>query len=279
MTSFNICLVKPDQYIHSFAFLELGELLYFSLKELGFKVALQFNEIAPHEQNIVIGFHLLAPQAQSQLPKSTIILNTEQVHSDQSSWNETIMNGARHFKLWDYSQKNIEKFQSMGIQGVKYLKLGFQKELARLDRTQPKSIDVLFYGSVNERRRDILKKLEAQGVKLKVLLNVYGKQRDHWIERSKMVINLHHYNSHIFEIVRVFYLLTNAVAVVSEVNESTSIDENYKAGIKGVPYEALIENCMAVINKPSLLQALQNAAFTCIQKYPQKYWTEEVLSS
>ena len=109
MTSFNICLVKPDQYIHSFAFLELGELLYFSLKELGFKVALQFNEIAPHEQNIVIGFHLLAPQAQSQLPKSTIILNTEQVHSDQSSWNETIMNGARHFKLWDYSQKNIEK--------------------------------------------------------------------------------------------------------------------------------------------------------------------------
>ena len=32
MQKINICMVKPDNYIHSYAFVELGELIFFSLK-------------------------------------------------------------------------------------------------------------------------------------------------------------------------------------------------------------------------------------------------------
>ena len=47
MKKINICLIKPDNYIHSYAFLELGELIYFSLLELGYEATLRFNQIEP----------------------------------------------------------------------------------------------------------------------------------------------------------------------------------------------------------------------------------------
>ena len=52
---YNICLIKPDQYIHSLAFIELAELLLYSLQELGFEVQIQFNELDNNACNILIG--------------------------------------------------------------------------------------------------------------------------------------------------------------------------------------------------------------------------------
>ncbi|MBT8551625.1 hypothetical protein G6671_09110 [Polynucleobacter paneuropaeus] len=90
MNKFQICLIKPDNYIHSYAFLELAELIYFSLKEIGFEVALKFNEIEPSAKNIIIGSHLLDPCLISDVPASTIILNTEQIYKDATDWNKNI---------------------------------------------------------------------------------------------------------------------------------------------------------------------------------------------
>jgi len=38
-------MVKPDNYIHSYAFVELGELIFFSLKDLGYQVSIGFNNL------------------------------------------------------------------------------------------------------------------------------------------------------------------------------------------------------------------------------------------
>jgi hypothetical protein len=276
MARFNICLVKPDNYIHSYAFLELGELLYFSLQELGHEVSFGFNNMEPSASNILIGCHLLDPSFITQIPASTIILNTEQVYGE-TDWNKPIFAWAKHFQIWDYSPKNITKFNQLGIDRTKLLKIGFQRELARLDSSVPKEVDVLFYGSVNERRKVILDGLEAKGLKVKVLFGVYGKDRDEWIERSKVVINHHYYESQIFEIVRVFYLLTNSVAVVGEVNEATSIDAMYQDGILAAQYEDLVDSCVELVRNPQLRDQIQLKALQAISQYPQAPFTEEVL--
>ena len=277
MARLNICLVKPDNYIHSYAFLELGELLYFSLKELGHEVSFGFNSIEPSATNILIGCHLLDLSFIAQIPASTVILNTEQIYGE-TDWNKPIFAWAKHFQIWDYSPKNIEKLNQLGIERTKLLKIGFQKELARLDLSGPKEIDVLFYGSVNERRKAILDGLEARGLKVKVLFGVYGKDRDEWIERSKVVLNHHYYESQIFEIVRVFYLLTNSVAVVGEVNNTTSIDSIYKDGIYASQYEGLISNCLELVSNQALRDQVQSKALQAISQYPQALFTEEMLS-
>lgn len=279
MENFNICLIKPDNYIHSYAFLELGELIYFSLKELGHEVTINFNKIEPSYKNVLIGCHLLDTKFMSNIPGSSVILNTEQVYSATNSWNKAIFPWAHNFEMWDYSKKNIEKFSDAGINNVKHFKIGFQKELVRLQESKNKDVDILFYGCINDRRKVILDKLEAAGLKVKTLFGVYGKERDEWVERSKLVLNLHFYDSQIFEIIRVFYLMTNSVAVVGEVNETTSIDTMCINGIYPAQYNDLIGACLEIINNENLIQDIQLAALKSISAFPQKIFTQEIISS
>ena len=120
-------------------------------------------------------------------------------------------------------------------------------------------------------------KLDASGLKVKILFGVYGNERDVWIGRSKLVLNHHFYNSEIFEIVRVFYLMTNSIAVVAEVNESTSIDSIYSTGIYPSNYDQLAGSCIEICRNQTLLEQTQLAAINSISKYPQKIFTEELL--
>ena len=258
MKKINICLIKPDNYIHSYAFLELGELIYFSLLELGYEATLRFNQIEPDLKNILIGCHLLEPKFIKQFPKSTIILNTEQIYSDTTDWNKNIFAWVSNFEVWDYSDRNIEKLNEIGVNRTKLFKIGFQNELARLDRSKTKDVDVLFYGSVNERRRNVIEKLIKNGLTVKTLFGVYGKERDEWIERSKLVLNHHFYKSQIFEIVRVFYLLTNSMAVVGEVNDSTSINAMCREGIYAAKYDELVAGCVEVVNNDVVRKRIES---------------------
>lgn len=277
MKKINICIIKPDNYIHSYAFYELAELIYYSLGEIGIKSRIIFNHIEPDIQNILIGCHLLDPKLIEKIPISTIILNTEQIYKDTTDWNENIFAWVTKFEVWDYSVRNIEKLKEVGATKVKHFKIGYQKELNRLNKTQKNDIDILFYGAANERRRLIIKKLLDTGLNIKTLFGIYGKERDAWIERSKLVLNFHFYDSQIFEIVRVFYLLTNSVAVVGEVNDSTSIDHMFKEGIHAVKYDELVNGCVEVVKNDMLRQRLKEKAFDSIHRYPQKEYTQEVL--
>jgi len=277
MKKINICLIKPDKYIHSYAFLELGELIYFSLLELGYEATLRFNQIEPDLKNILIGCHLLEPKFIEQFPKSTIILNTEQIYSDTTDWNKNIFAWVSNFEVWDYSDRNIEKLNEIGVNRTKLFKIGFQNELARLDRSKTKDVDVLFYGSVNERRRNVIEKLIKNGLTVKTLFGVYGKERDEWIERSKLVLNHHFYKSQIFEIVRVFYLLTNSMVVVGEVNDSTSINAMCREGIYAAKYDELVAGCVEVVNDDVVRKRIESEALNSISRYPQKIFTQEAL--
>lgn len=279
MSKYNICLVQPKNYIHSLAFLELGELIFFSLKELKFETSIGFNRIDPNFINIIIGCHLLHPDLIQQVPKNSIVLNTEQIYSDTTKWNQNIFFWAKNFTIWDYSKKNIEKFNELGLSKVRFFGIGFQQELARLNPLIPKDIDVLFYGSINQRRKKILEELEKNGLKVKVLFGVYGKERDNLIERSKIVLNFHYYNSQIFEVVRVFYLLTNSIAVVGEVNTTTSITETYKKAIFARKYEELVSGCLEITKDDILRRKIEMAGIEIISQNPQINFTKDLINS
>lgn len=279
MSSINICLVQPVGYIHSHAFLELGELVFYSLKELNFDVTIGFNKINPGVKNIIIGCHLLDPALIQKFPQSTVVLNTEQIYAEPSSWTNNIFAWANSFEIWDYSERNLIKLNEIGARRAKLLKIGFQKELMRISDEKDKDVDILFYGSINERRKNIIDSLKAKGMSIKTLFGIYGKERDDWIERSKLVLNLHFFEYHIFEIVRVFYLLTNSVVVVGEVNASTSIDNRYKDGIIGKSYDDLVDGCIEVVRDDNLRGRMKNCALNTISQYPQKLFTQEVIEN
>src|ERR1700709_2566750 len=73
--NYNICIIKPQGYLHSAAFTELAELVGYGLKNLGHAVELNVNKTYHDATNIIIGCHLLEPSMIEQIPKSSIVIN------------------------------------------------------------------------------------------------------------------------------------------------------------------------------------------------------------
>lgn len=274
---FNLCLIKPQGYLHSPAFSELAEVVGYGLMDLGHEVGINVNQIFHDARNIVIGGHLLPEGAQGQLPKSSIVINTEQIFADDLSWKSKIINLCKNCTVWDYSLRNIEAFSQAGVNNVHYLRLGHHPKLSRLSKPAEQDIDVLFYGSINLRRKKIIESLQDSGLNVQTLFGVYGPQRDAFVERSKVILNLHHYDSKIFEIVRVFYLMSNKKAVVSEVGPETSIDPVYLDGIVATIYEDLINTCALMVSDDAQRNEIETRAFHAIEQLPQAVILEAVL--
>lgn len=264
------------------AWWELGELICYSLRDLGFKAEIQHRKMEKNCKNILLGAFVLEPEYIKKLPSNTIFVNTEQLYKDDQKllWPSDIYEWARSYETWDYSDRNIEKFNEHGIFNVKKLDIGYQKELNRIQNSHIQDIDILFYGAIRERRKKIIDDLKSVGLNIHTFTYpnaIWGAERDNLIARSKIILNLHHYDSHIFESVRVFYLLTNKKAVISEISKTTSINEVFYKSIKPAPYEELVETCKKLIDNDHERLSLEKKGFDTFSMHPQKNFTARLL--
>ena len=274
--NFNVCIVKPKNYPHSDAFWELSELLIYSLRDLKFDVILSVNEIIADRQNIVFGAHLLS---NNDFPISTIIFNTEQLWNGVESWVEKIISLGHSYTIWDYNSNNIELLKGKNCNKVIKFEIGFHNKLNRIKQKKIKDIDVLFYGSLKERRKNLLNELSNSGLRVKHLFGVYGAQRDEFVSRAKIVINCHHYNAKIFEIVRVHYLVNNSIPIVSELDTETKIDPFWKNIIFNVPYNEIIQECKRLSANESERNKISKFAFKELQSRPQIKFTQKLIEN
>ena len=278
----NVCIVRPKNYVHYQAFIEIVELLHFSLLDLNYKSQITFNyfDEKPESLNIVFGAHLLNDDLIDIVPKNTVIFNTEQIESITKEWSSKLLKlASKKIKFWDYSKYNLDYlFKKIQIKGELF-QIGYQKELHRIEHKKNKDIDVLFYGSVNPRRKEVLDELIKKKVKVKSLFGVYGKERDDIIANSKIILNMHMYDSKIFEIIRVFYLLTNGIAVVSEVGENTKYNNDYLNYICSCHYENLEERIFHLLKNDDERETLAINGLNRIKKFPQHIFTNKIISN
>ena len=278
----NVCLIKPKNYIHYLALQELAELIHFSVLELGLKSQITFNycDNNPSTKNIVLGAHLLNDNLIEDIPENTIIFNTEQIESITENWKKKILNLARkNIIFWDYSQYNLDYLsKTINIKG-KLFQIGYQKELNRINPNIDKNIDVLFYGSINARREHIINKLKDRKINVKTLFGVYGKERDDLIAKSKLILNMHMYDSKIFEIVRVFYLLSNSIPVLTEVGSDTKFNNDFLDLICKSTYENIEKNIIYLLENDKKRIELGENGLNAIKKFPQIKFTEQILNT
>lgn len=245
---FHIVIITPDDYIHSAAFAELAETVRYGLLDLGHDASAAHNEFAADATNIIFGAHLIPADMAQNLPAGSIIYNTEQI-DHKSPWMKThLLDLIRRFETWDYSRRNIASLSMLGIAAeVHHVPVGFVPQLSRIKRAVHQDIDVFFYGIINPRRLKIIEALDARGLNVCLAQNSYGEIRDAAIARSKVILNMHFYESQIFEIVRVSYLLANRKAVVSEINQDTEVEAIYREAVAGAQYDRLVETCAALV--------------------------------
>ena len=151
------------------------------------------------------------------MPLDAIVYNSEQVSAARTP-EQFIQNFHQYRKhvVWDYSETNIRALRDLGIERPVHCPVGYISSMTKIMFSDTEDIDVLFYGSINSARREILDALDAAGLRVVRLFGVYGAERDQVIARAKVVLNLHFYDRPVFEIFRVSHLLANKKCVVSE---------------------------------------------------------------
>lgn len=269
---YNIWQVAPIGYSHAFAFSEVTSGLYFAFQELGLPTGLLwFGENPPPNdlKTIVLGAHLA-----KELKPGSIIYNMEQINSGSVFVNEGYIKMLREFEVWDYSHRNIEELKKLGIE-AKYCGVGYVSELTNIKSPENPEIDVLFYGSINERRMKICNELSKQ-CNVYVACDCYGEERDKLIARTKIILNIHFYPSKVFELVRVSYLLANKKCVVSEYGDDKQLESQFDDAVVFAPYDELVETCLRTLYSESW-KTIGNDGYEIFSKMKQTDYLKAVL--
>ena len=251
---FNIVHVQPPGIDATMGHYDIARLLHFSFESLGREVTLRINKIDPGAINIIVGYERLASIPPASLA-CCIPYQLEQLGTREDSIPENIRQIYRDAKeVWDYDPHNIEILNGLGIPNVKFLPLAYHPKLAAIPRTL-EDIDVLFYGIMTDRRRAIVEELRPK-VRTLALEYVYGQERDKWIARSRIVLNIHQYETQLAEQVRVSYLLNNAKCVVSEKSQWDPLAQWCAV----TPYEGLVQTCLTLVADNARREGIVTAA-------------------
>jgi hypothetical protein len=264
---FAVTVVSPPGYPHAAAFREVAEALHHGLRALGHDSVLGTDLDLRGRQHLILGANLLAV-ARRRPPEGAILYNLEQVQEGSPWFDGGLLGLYRRHPLWDYSRLNAEALVRLGVPRPALVPVGWVPELERIPAAE-EDLDVLFYGSVNERRRDLLLELERKGARVHAVCGVYGEERDRLVARSRMVLNVHFYEARVFEVVRVSYLLANGRLVVSERGADPEEERPFAAGVAFAPYERLADRCLELLGNPGERRHIASAGQAAMRARPQ----------
>ena len=227
---------------------DVREPLLYALRTLGHTAELVDSGIARHARNIVFGLHDMPKLDQNLFPPDTIIYNLEQITAGSRALEPHYLDALQRFTVWEYSARNLERLRDL-IKAPRcvHVPLGYMPQMRRINPDYPKDIDVLLYGFPNTRRMLVMDELKRRRINALIACGVYGEQRDGLIARSRLQLNVHFYKPGILEVVRLSYLLANALPVVSELNPDTEMISGFEHTCFFTAYDDLadvVENAL-----------------------------------
>lgn len=271
-----IYIASPPGYAHARAFDEHAHCMHYAFAELGqhAPIVWQWRAVSPGRRPLVFAPQMLAHCPEADLPSDAILYNFEQV-SPESGWiDDSYLELLRRYEVWDYSRKNVLALAALGVTNVRLCPVGFMKQMAYLRYAFPteeidRDVDVLFYGSLNPRRQRIIDGLRDRGARVRTLFGTYGHDRDAWIMRSKIVLNVHFYDAKIPEMIRLSHLLANRRFVVSERGDDPELEAPLEHGIAFAAYDEIVDRCMEYLQRPLERELIAARGFEAFSKCNQ----------
>lgn len=254
MSRFNIAHIVPDRrgpsMMHGlYGYREVIDTLQWGLTDLGHEATVHENKFIAERTNIVLGAQMLSSSELQRLPPETIIYNFEQIgRLSPEDLKPEIRTVVERFRIWEYSKANLETWAALGAQkSVVHVPVGWAPILRRIEKPAVQDIDVLIYGLPSQLRLQTFDDLCHHGLKCVFLCGMYGAERDELIKRSKLVLNLNMYQSRIFEIVRVSYLLANSKAVVADFQADTVVEPGMEGAVIFSAPEQMVATCTRLL--------------------------------
>jgi len=253
-----------------YGYREVIESVRWGLADLGCDVTVSENGFHGDRTNIVCGVQMLGDAALARLPAETIIYNFEQIGGVRlDALKPEIRTVADRFRIWDYSEANLPAWKAIGTgREVVHVPVGWAPVLKRIPRVEPQDIDVLFYGLPAPLRLEIFNDLCRQGIKCVFVSGLYGKARDDLIARAKLVLNINQYQSRIFEVVRVSYLLANGKAVVADRQPATYVEPLLEDAIAFCPPDGMRAECERLLDDEPARRQLEVRGRAAIERRP-----------
>lgn len=213
----HLCIVQPLGYVHSLGFLDQARYFRWQLRRLGARVTLAKNRLRADAVNLVFGAHLGVPEDWV-ARHACIFVNLEQLGQGGASVRPEYFELLRRHAVVDYDRDNVAAYRD-DPSSVPVLPFGHAAYLGDGNALalEDRPIDLLFFGSLNDRRRAFIERVESAGVSVSVFDHpVYGEERDSFIRQAKAVLNCHFYDSSRFEQARAFQCLSLGTPVISE---------------------------------------------------------------
>jgi len=253
-------------------FSEVAETVHYGLLSLGHDSVLTKRWL--HDRRIIVLGPNYLPLLGVMPAPGTILYNLEQVFHGSQFFTPTTMSIYRQYPMLDYNQRNIERLIRMGIPAPRLLPIGYVPELTRIEAAPEEDVDVLFYGFLTDRRRIALDAIRARGLRVETLNGVFGRTRDAWIFRSKVVLNMLSI-SDVFQAVRVSYLLANKKAVVSERGDG---HEDFLGAVAFADYDDLADRCVDLVRDDAARRELAQRGFEIMSSRSESEYLRAALN-
>jgi hypothetical protein len=277
-----IVQIEITGFTHTRGFDDFVQLLQHGFERLGVSVRVAVNQFSTVGVNVVIGANVLTRLPKSlrpEFPKNTVIFNLDQVHPASPWMEEYYLSLLRAHPVWDYSSVNIARLaEHFGIHRTVLVKIGHMPEMSRIESNISPDIDVLFYGNLSPRRARILMDITKTGINLVSLTGVYGKERDAFIARAKLILNLQYYDfPGIAEIVRLSFLLSNRKAVVTESGDHIAIERDVEPCVAPARYDDLAETCVKLCRDDAARKLIEDRGYALFSRRDQAAFLSEAM--
>jgi hypothetical protein len=250
--------MQPSGYVHSLGFLDQARFARYQFRDLGSMVTIGKNRLREDSINVVFGAHLGFDAALKQR-YTCVFFNLEQLGEGGASVSQDYMNLLRTSAVIDYDERNLAAYacKSGDIPVVSFQYAPYLASASNL-RLHDRPIDLLFFGSINERRKAILKRIEACGWNVaRFDQPLYGDERDQFIRQAKAVFNCHFYESSRFEQARAFHTLSLGTPVISERADQTTPPPAFENAVTWVSDEQIEDFFQTQFMTPKWLEQAQ----------------------
>lgn len=280
-------IMQPAGYIHSQGFLDQARYARYQFRQMGMEVTIGKNRLREDSINIIFGAHL-GFDAKLKQRYTCVFFNLEQLGEGGAQVSQDYMNLLSTSAVIDYDERNLAAYgcKAGDIPVVSFQWAPYLATNAPLP-IEDRPIDLLFFGSINERRKAIFSRIEACGWRVSMFDHpLYGEERDQFIRQAKAVLNCHFYETSRFEQARAFHTLSLGTPVISERTEITKPPEAFEDAVTWIENEQLesffqnefmtqdwLELARGQIRQFSKTD--QRAQWRVAQKYCQSLWSIE----
>lgn len=213
----HLCVQQPTGYVHSLGLVDQARYFRYQLRRLGAEVSLAKNRLRHDAVNFVFGAHLgFEPGLRER--QACVFVNLEQLGEGGAAVPDTYLRLLSTSAVVDYDAANVAAY-STSPDDVPVVPLLHAPYLLQAGgpALEERPIDLLFIGSMNERRRAWLDRIRALGRTVQTFdCAAYATERDAVIVQAKAVVNAHFYESSRFEQARVAHCLSLGTPVIAE---------------------------------------------------------------